>query len=215
LHTPLLEIDFNLHKSNSTYFSDLDVARAYHSGVLFGPLFMPKAGGKRCNLVVGAVSCTFKREIKFNRGYEMFTKVAGWDEKWIYMVTHFVERGRAKPQPGLLQGDCCEEEFKDDMVRPQGRGVFASAITRMVFKRGRVTVPPIRALDECGLLCDTGAQAGSCGTEGLETDILEELETQRRKNLSIAQLQQGWDKVHEIFNEQQTVLGRFTDMAWC
>lgn len=175
---------------------------------------MPKPGIKRCNLIVGAVSCTFKREIECYRRYEMSTKIASWDEKWIYMVTHFVERDSAKPWPGFLQGVPCEKEPEDQVVRPQRRGVFASAITRMVFKRGRVTVPPTRALEECGLLLDMGAQAGSCGTEGVETDILEELETQRKNNLSIVQLKQGWDKVHGLFNEQQNVLGRFMDMAW-
>lgn len=214
VHTPLLEIDFNLHKSNSTYFSDLDVARAYHSGVLFGSLFMPKAGRKRCNLIVGAVSCTFKHEIRCYNGYEMSTKVGSWDEKWIYMVTHFVERARPKLRPGALQSVPCEKNSKDSVVRAQRRGVLASAITRMVCKRGKVTVPPTRALEECGLLCVTGNVTGLWETKGIKSDIPEELETRRRRDLPIVQLQQGWDKVHELFNQEETVLGRFTDMPW-
>ncbi|KAH7080108.1 hypothetical protein BKA63DRAFT_464227 [Paraphoma chrysanthemicola] len=212
-HVPLLEIDFNLHKSNSTYFSDLDVARAYHTGVILGSLLTPKTGRVRCNIIVGAVSCTFKREIKLHSGYELSTKVASWDEKWIYMVTHFVERGKAKPQPEYLQGVLRDREPKDSVVRLQEKRVFASAVTRMVCKRGRFTVSPIRALEESGLLRDAGPKAGSCGTKGFQNYLPEGLEERRNSNLPIVQLQQGWDKVHELYDEQETVLGRITDIV--
>ncbi|KAH7086423.1 hypothetical protein FB567DRAFT_444336 [Paraphoma chrysanthemicola] len=212
-HVPLLEIDFNLHKSNSTYFSDLDVARAYHTGVIFGSLLTPRTGRTRCNFIVGAVSCTFKREIKLYSGYELSTKVASWDEKWIYMVTHFVERGKAKPQLDSLQDDVRERQTKDFVVKSQGRRVFASAVTRMVCKRGRITVSPIRALEECGLFCDAGTKTGSYRTKGVQNYLSEELEDGRKTKLPIVQLQQGWDKVHELFDEQETVLGRITDVV--
>ncbi|GME27100.1 uncharacterized protein LTHEOB_11190 [Neofusicoccum parvum] len=33
---PLTECDYNFHKSNSTYFTDLDISRGNHSLLLFG-----------------------------------------------------------------------------------------------------------------------------------------------------------------------------------
>lgn len=62
--SPLMEGDFNLYKLNSTYFADLDVSRAYLSGILLGPLLLRALYGQRCNLIVGAAACAFRREIK-------------------------------------------------------------------------------------------------------------------------------------------------------
>jgi hypothetical protein len=39
------------------------------------------------------------------------------------------------------------------------KSASASAVTRMVFKRGRLTVPPKRALEVCGLLPAPTAEA--------------------------------------------------------
>lgn len=234
---PLMEVDFNLHKSNSTYFTDLDVSRAYHSGVIFGPI-ITGSGGKRCNLIVGAVSCTFKREIKPYKSYETWTRVASWDEKWIYMVTHFVQRGELGAGQYVLQSHSsgCTDEKLETNSRSKGcRVVFASAVTRFVCKRDRLTVPPAHALEECGLLRastsssaldvgETGPQyethpnaasatkpdiaAGTCST------MLEDIESSRIANLPIVRLQQGWDKIHELFREDIAVLGTYSDMVW-
>lgn len=234
---PLMEIDFNLHKSNSTYFTDIDVSRAFHSGVIFGPL-ITGSGGKRCNLIVGGVSCTFKREIKPYKTYETWTRVASWDEKWIYTVTHFVQRGKLRAGQRVLQSHSSEwaGEKPETTSRSEGsRVVFASAVTRFVCKRGRLTVPPAHALKECGLLrvstssfasgigearlqheehpnADSAAKpdvaAGACST------MLEDVESSRIANLPIVRLQQGWDKVHELFREDIAVLGTYSDMGW-
>ncbi|KAH7357358.1 hypothetical protein BKA66DRAFT_428189 [Pyrenochaeta sp. MPI-SDFR-AT-0127] len=212
---PLMEMDFNLHKSNSTYFTDLDVVRAYHSGVLFGPLFMPELGGRRCNLIVGALACTFKREIKIQRGYDMSTKVVSWDNKWIYMVTHFVERGRSYPGRGLLQTAPVEGKNEAlEWIVGGAQYVFASAITRFVCKRGRMTVPPVHALEQCGLLPTTASAFDSDASKNIDSTLPQEIESYRQNNLPIVQLQQGWDKVHELFSEQECVLGRYEDFGW-
>ncbi|KAH8903083.1 hypothetical protein BR93DRAFT_919051 [Coniochaeta sp. PMI_546] len=239
VQAPWMEVDFNLHKSNSTYFTDLDVARAYLSGVLFWPLFATTSSAKRCNMIVGAVSCTFKREIKPYRSYEMWTRVVSWDEKWIYMVTHFVEKGAVEPgqhvlQPGLPSA---ARGGGPGVVSACGRGraVFASAITRFVCKRGRITVPPSRALEECGLLPElTGrSDAGRSsieaqrerepseslpqtfqGLDGSQSMTMEDIEACRKSNLPIVRLQRGWDEVHGLFKEDDPVLARSWDMTW-
>jgi hypothetical protein len=234
---PLMEIDFNLHKSNSTYFTDLDMSRAFLSGVIFGPL-ITGSGSKRCNLIVGAVSCTFKREIKPYKTYETWTRVASWDEKWIYMVTHFVQRGELRAGQRVLQSHSseCAGEKPETASRSEGcRVVFASAVTRFVCKRGRLTVPPAHALEECGLLrVSTRPFSLSIGETGLQLEehlnadsaatpdsataasstMLEDVESSRIANLPIVRLQQGWDKVHELFREDIAVLGTYSDMVW-
>ncbi|PSN73369.1 hypothetical protein BS50DRAFT_653844 [Corynespora cassiicola Philippines] len=209
--TTLMEMDFNLHKSNSTYFTDLDIVRAYHSGVLFGPLFMPRQGGKRCNLIVSAVLCNFKRKVKPLRGYEISTKVVSWDEKWIYMVTHFVEHGRTGSSRGLLETGPLNGMVELSGVVSRGtqsEGVLASAITRLVCKRGRMTMPPIRVLKECNILPHQTGSSDPSDMENISLGIPEDVELYRTTNLSVAQLRHGWDKVHELFCEQERVLGR-------
>lgn len=209
----MLELDFNFHKSNSTYFTDLDISRSYHSGVLFGPLFVAAKSNTQCNLIVGAVSCAFKREIKPYREYETWTRVASWDEKWIYMVTHFVEKGSIETDHHTRdRGQVGARGQRVVYSRStQRRILYASAITQFVCKRGRLTVPPARAMEECNLLQSSSTTVSNKVGEngrGLNTSpaTLEDIEARRTANLPIVQLQYGWDQVHELFQEDDTVL---------
>lgn len=91
---PLGEIDFSFHKSNSTYLTDLDVARGYHVYTVFRQSFFAwttKYGAKkRVFPVLGGATCVWKKEIKPLEKVDVWTRVLGWDEKWFYMVSHFV-----------------------------------------------------------------------------------------------------------------------------
>ena len=56
-------------------------------------------------MALGGVTCTFKRELKPYRTYEIWTRVLSWDEKWVYVISHIVKPSRVKPtmysdQPG-------------------------------------------------------------------------------------------------------------------
>jgi acyl-CoA thioesterase FadM len=108
--TPLLELDYNMHKSNSTYFSDLDIARSALVSILlpryFDSLKFPSetdVKNGRWSFALGAVSCHFRREIRAYTKYEMWTRVLSWDRKWLYLVTHIVEAGAVRPKEYLLQ----------------------------------------------------------------------------------------------------------------
>lgn len=109
-------------------------------------------------LPVGGVSCTFKRELKPYEPYELWTRVLSWDEKWIYIVTHFVKAGILKPRKYTLYPEQNEDEEDknkaftdfDDMER--NTAVVATALSRCVFKQGRQTVPPTEMLELSGLL---------------------------------------------------------------
>ncbi|KAF2462415.1 hypothetical protein BDY21DRAFT_277905 [Lineolata rhizophorae] len=119
---PLSECDYNIHKSNSTYFTDADNARMQYMAVLLrthnsssgtgatansaangaantGAGAPPAADGVGDNFIValGAISCHFRREIKPYAGYEMWTRLLSWDRKWLYTITHFVAPGSGAP----------------------------------------------------------------------------------------------------------------------
>ena len=116
--TSLWETDYNLHKSNSTYFSDLDIARMHiitclmktglHKAHCEKPTdenegkYGKSAGGGRLGVMLGGVACNFKKEIKPYEPYEIWTRVLAWDRKWIYLVSHIVKKGAVKP-PGYSQ----------------------------------------------------------------------------------------------------------------
>ncbi len=113
-HTPLMECDLFGHKSNSTYFSDLDMSRLHLVMLVFfdagehaRPARMdtspnaPPLGKPGIHL--GGVSCIFRREIKPYKKYDILTRVLSWDEKWIYVVSHIVKKGAIKPKTYLLQ----------------------------------------------------------------------------------------------------------------
>ncbi|KAJ5097319.1 hypothetical protein N7456_008040 [Penicillium angulare] len=148
--TPLLETDYNLHKSNSTYFSDLDISRA----ALVTRLFSPGIGliskeldqefleasvkeGKKAPrrlpvmVVLGSVYCTFKREIKPYEKYEMQSRIISWDKKWTYILTAFL-------RPAKKAGG--------------EKTLLATALSKYVVKKGRLTVSPERILRTGGFL---------------------------------------------------------------
>lgn len=143
--TPLFETDYNLHKSNSTYFSDLDIARTslvtklYTPGVELTRREMESetdVKGKtkypgRIAVMLGSVYCTFKKEVLPYEKYEMQSKIAGWDGKWMYILTFFLRPEKRKGQ---------------------GKTLLAVGISKYVVKKGRLTVPPARILRASGLL---------------------------------------------------------------
>lgn len=130
-----LEIDVFMHKSNSTYFLDLDLARSEHICIMFQKLFMRYWGnenGKFKNasfgncpyIPVGTIQCVFKREIKVFERYEIISSIMAWDNKWLYVMLKFVKKDK----------------------------LCAVAVTKYVFKeKGRITMRPRDFIAESGL----------------------------------------------------------------
>ncbi|KAJ5187975.1 hypothetical protein N7491_004297 [Penicillium cf. griseofulvum] len=182
--TPLLETDYNLHKSNSTYFTDLDVSRTALVSRIYSPgvgnvskeldqefLVASKKEGKPAPrrkpvlIVLGSVYCTFKREIKPFELYEMHSKVLSWDAKWLYVLTCFM-------RPARRSGD--------------EKVILAVGVSKYVVKKGRLTVPPERILRASGFLptpppeseakttladVDSSAEASGVDTPGIGEGI--------------------------------------------
>lgn len=138
-YTSPLEIDMYFHKSNSTYFADLDIARTKTVSIIFQKLFMkywnnesgefPTNSLLNCPYIpVGTVQCAFKREFKVFEKFEIVSSVFAWDQKWLYVILKF--------------------------VLPNGT-LKALAVTKYVFKKkGRITMKPVDFIAECGLLND-------------------------------------------------------------
>jgi hypothetical protein len=164
---PLLETDYNLHKSNSTYFSDMDISRTnlftaiIRNGIkknsrLYGAKKSSTAeatqGTRGSHMVaLGGISCLFKREILPYHKYEMWTRLLCWDRKWFYLVTHLVKPGVGRPARWTLQpwkasnGKSGPADYEVDKDKLLG-AVYATAIAKYVIKRGRITVSPEQVL---------------------------------------------------------------------
>ena len=209
------ECDYNLHKSNSTYFSDLDVTRSHLVSALFQPgieklhhnarekLVLDKEGKAvlgRWSIMLGSVMCSFKREIGMYQGFEMWSRLLCWDRKWVYVVTHFVKKGAVKPSAYVLTDGSWFGGKGYRTVIGDGRSVdidekaiYASAVSKYVVKLGRLTVHPEVLLGASGLLPPKpGGWATMSGPSGESTpDNREVVATDEA--LSETQMTEEWD----------------------
>jgi hypothetical protein len=192
--SPILECDFNIHKSNSTYFSDLDVSRTHLVSLLCSPgladYHKRLAAGEEngpLGIALGGVACFFQREIKPYERYEMWTRVLCWDRKWVYIVTHFVKKGAVAPTTFVMQPNkrgwwpswmnTKKAQAKTSLGPDQDSSmagkkvIFSYAISKYVFKSGRKTMPPETVFEQCGLLpprpIDSTPESSSTEDSGL------------------------------------------------
>lgn len=175
--TSLLETDYNIHKSNSTYFADLDVARTALVSRLYSPgmgivsreLDEELSDGKHKKkklpmyIALGSVYCTFKRELKPYEKFEIRSQIIAWDEKWLYMISYFL-----RPE---------KKEKKQRGEGGEGPTLAAVAVSKYVIKKGRLTVRPERVFRASGFLPPRpdGATPDTVGTpasgQGITTAV--------------------------------------------
>lgn len=124
----MLECDINVHKSNSTYFSDLDIARSDLVIWLLNKFLRDTYAQNRrwAYVPVGSVYCNFKKEIKPLQKYTIVSRVLGWDQKWLIVESRFEIGSRKNPT------------------------VAATGLTKYVVKDKRKTVPPAEAFRMSG-----------------------------------------------------------------
>ncbi|KAG5368399.1 hypothetical protein CJU90_0598 [Yarrowia sp. C11] len=150
----LMECDINVHKSNSTYFSDLDIARSDLMIWLLNKFLRDthKANKRWAVVPVGSVYCNFKKEIKPLQKYTIISRILGWNQKWLVVESRFEIGGRKNPV------------------------VAATALTKYVVKDKRKTIPPCEALKMTGFTeeqCEEGLRRfesvkGFLEIEGIE-----------------------------------------------
>lgn len=194
------------------------------------------------NLALGAVSCSFKKELKPYEEYEMWTRVLTWDEKWIYIVTHFVRKGAVLPRTYTLypqqnsraQLAQCQDDKLNVHSESSNEAVVATALSKCVFKQGRRTIPPAFMLLKSGLLPCTsldealprgseGNPLSSCASsdsgidvaESVEATDLELIEAERQRGMRVAYTlaAQGQQALEMEFSGEKDALGKHTDGA--
>lgn len=197
-----------------------------------------RGGRPLFGLALGAVSCSFKQEIKPYESYEMWTRILTWDEKWVYIITHFVRKGAVVPCDYTLyphqstsKSSQRSPECKDTM--DSNKAVVATALSKCVFKQGRRTVSPALMLKTSGLLpteslditlahdIDTPELPSSSSSDsGIEMDDEQEemselakIEKERQRGMRLAttlaaQTQNGLEME---FTAESEALGRHTD----
>lgn len=249
-YTPILEIDYNLHKSNSTYFTDLDVARSHCVTLLLGDGVRAVADNTRTKVVVtgdgkvarggmgiglGGVFCTFKKEVAPFQAYEMWTRILSWDRKWLYIMTHFVVKGKVRPTAwdngskswfGPLRRKAAGETagVKEGEGQDFQKYVIATAVSKYVFKVGRFTVNPSIIMEQSGLLPErpggwrsgpneVGDEAQDVGDADLSPEgewDWARMEWQRREGMKFAEKFAALDGVNGLFDGGEGgALGRF------
>ncbi|KAK2046121.1 capsule polysaccharide biosynthesis protein [Colletotrichum somersetense] len=206
----LLEMDYNLHKSNSTYFSDLDVARtdllaSLRAEAIRGGLYKEYKNGVM--VLLAGTSCTFKKEISPGTAFDMHSRILTWDRKWLYVVTHYVEKRKG---PGLYTYQPWKKPEEGNSAS-KSPVVFATAISKCVVKAGRLTVPPEKFLRAAGVLAADGNPGETSGSEkhaAKDSPSLADeekwtwarVEQERLRALSMADgFANGLDAAHEEF----------------
>jgi len=135
------------------------------------------------------------------------SRIIAWDEKWVYIISHFIKKGAFNPthfsdQPGktryadvhaVVDVECQQDDVSFEESRS---AVLAIAMARLVFKTGHTTVPPAQFLQDCGLipaLRDDFESASSSNSDDKgaanheHAAIVTAIEERRRRGLAVAQ----------------------------
>lgn len=170
-------------------------------------------------LGLGAVFCSFRKEIAPLQGYEMWTRILSWDRKWLYIVTHFVVKGKVRPtswdgkrmgptRPKLVKNKDGEPVKEEDW----SKYVIATAVSKYVFKLGRFTVHPALVIGAAGFLPERPGEGWTGGETGVGTpeelgEMDEEgewdwrrVELERRKGMEMAEHFAALDGTNALFD---------------
>lgn len=125
-----LECDlFGFHKTNSSYFVELDLARTHAMLKAFHAYFW----SHRAYVPLAEITTHFLKEIGPYEKYNVATRIVAVGEKWVYLVSLFVTAGKGGVQVKL--GDTHSR-------------VHAVSVGKLVFKDGRKTINPSLILEE-------------------------------------------------------------------
>lgn len=118
---------------------------------------------------------SFHREIKPYQRYEVRSRILAWDQKWIFVVSYFVKPGTVPSNvagKSLLEANLATVDADIKKENGAGAGIFATAVSRYVLKKGRVTVLPETLIAELGFL---GYGKSDFSREGWSREEVEEV----------------------------------------
>ncbi|KAG0681541.1 hypothetical protein C6P40_004694 [Pichia californica] len=152
----LLECDFfGFHKNNVTYFTELDLCRT-ECGLFALHYYFKNSilkNEKFAYVALANVSNNFLKEIKPFQNYEMNSKIIGWGDKWVWMITIFTIDEKIK----IINNDTNNNNNTDNKIIPEnippmylnlkdgdkiGKRVSCISLAKLVFKQGRKTLDP-------------------------------------------------------------------------
>jgi hypothetical protein len=156
----LLDLDINIHKSNSTFFADADINRAQLFSSLFAQALVDVSSsptvvasnpkGKNlpaASLILAGVQGRFLREIRPYQSYDVISQIICWDESSLWFVTFFVQPG-TKLVGKKEQAVGVSEVLADERLRKK---TFAVLVSKYVVRSGRTKVRPADLIQVAGL----------------------------------------------------------------
>ena len=111
----------------------------------------------------------FKKSLTLFQRYEIWTRVCYWDDKWVYLISHFVKEGCVKP--GSYSDSTTTQTAKNDLHRSSDEDtkdcdeavLYAVVVSKVVFKEGRKTIPPAVFFESGDLLPEREDEVASGG----------------------------------------------------
>jgi acyl-CoA thioesterase FadM len=88
MHVLPTDLDVQMHMNNGRYLSLMDLGRI---DLLVRSGFAKEASKRGWFPVVGTGLIDYKRSLTVFEGYELKTRLVGWDERWFYLEQQFVK----------------------------------------------------------------------------------------------------------------------------
>jgi len=138
----------NLHKSNSTFFSDADINRAafltrHFSEALVNPELNAGSGSKSANLILSGVQARFLREVRPLQRYTITSAILTWDERSLYVVTYFTKPNSVK---STVHGGSVVRQLFGAVTDPtthRPSNVLAIVMSKYVLRAARTKIEPL------------------------------------------------------------------------
>ncbi|GMM29739.1 hypothetical protein DAMA08_024840 [Martiniozyma asiatica (nom. inval.)] len=128
---------FGFHKTNSSYFTELSIART--ETVLVAMFEYFKSLKKLTDIPfipLAEVECSFLKEISPFQKYDVVCRIAGMGEKWVWILSVFVVKAQGNHNAHYIK-------HKGSNWR-----VCAVAVSKIIFKKGRKTLSAYNLIGE-------------------------------------------------------------------
>lgn len=94
------DLDVNVHMNNGRFLSLMDLGRfdlTFRTGL--GKAMLRN----RWKPLVGGVTIRYRRSLDPFEGYELHTRLLGWDAKWFFLEQRFLRRGGELAAEGVVR----------------------------------------------------------------------------------------------------------------